>query len=406
MQSATNPFLWATGIEDTFVPHARPGQRSLDEYALTQHYERWREDCDLVAASGVQAVRWGIPWYRVQPAPEQWDWRWTDEALDYLVNVKGVAVILDLMHYGTPLWLDNSFINAGYPQRVAEYACNVAERYRGLVHMYTPLNEPAVNAEFCGRRGEWPPYLAGEDGFVKVLLALARGIQLTTQALRAAQPDACLVQVEALGHFWSHDPALAAEVAAVNERQYLAFDLCTGRVDDTHPLHLYLRRHGVSEAELQWFHYNAVRFDWLGANFYPWSYGEVYKRNGDLVRRHRPTPGNAIAQVVRNAYERYGLPVMVTETSSLGSQEIRAAWMDETIGAVQELRTAGIPVVGYTWFPLFSMFDWAYRRGRRPLEKYLIHLGLYELEFDGNGRLERTATPLVARYQNHILHEA
>jgi hypothetical protein len=85
---------------------------------------------------------------------------------------------------------------------------------------------------------------------------------------------------------------------------------------------------------------------------------------------------------------------------------MRAAWMDETIGAVQELRTAGIPVVGYTWFPLFSMFDWAYRRGRRPREKYLIHLGLYELVFDGNGRLERTATPLVARYQNHILHEA
>ena len=23
------PFLWATGIEDTFIPHARPGLRAL-----------------------------------------------------------------------------------------------------------------------------------------------------------------------------------------------------------------------------------------------------------------------------------------------------------------------------------------------------------------------------------------
>ena len=35
------PFLWATGIEDTFIPQARPGLWVLDEYQLTQHYELW-----------------------------------------------------------------------------------------------------------------------------------------------------------------------------------------------------------------------------------------------------------------------------------------------------------------------------------------------------------------------------
>ena len=51
-------FTWACGIEDTFIPQARPGLRALDEYALTQHYEQWRTDFDLVAESGVQALRW------------------------------------------------------------------------------------------------------------------------------------------------------------------------------------------------------------------------------------------------------------------------------------------------------------------------------------------------------------
>ena len=122
-------FTWATGIEDTFVPQTRAGMRPLDEYALTQHYECWQQDFDLAAAAGVSALRWGIPWYRVQPAPDRWDWRWTDQALDYLVTVKGITPILDLMHYGTPLWLDNSFLNASYTQSVAAYAAGVAERY-------------------------------------------------------------------------------------------------------------------------------------------------------------------------------------------------------------------------------------------------------------------------------------
>ena len=63
----TDGFCWATGIEDTFVPQVRPGMRALDEYEMTQHYRFWREDLDRVAALGVQAIRWGIPWYQVQP---------------------------------------------------------------------------------------------------------------------------------------------------------------------------------------------------------------------------------------------------------------------------------------------------------------------------------------------------
>src|SRR5687768_15588450 len=73
-------FLWATGIEDTFIqdPSPRTG-RTLEEYELTQHYERWREDVGLVGSLGVPAARYGIPWYRVNPGPGRWDWSFPDE---------------------------------------------------------------------------------------------------------------------------------------------------------------------------------------------------------------------------------------------------------------------------------------------------------------------------------------
>jgi beta-glucosidase len=396
-------FVWATGIENTFVPQARPGLRALDEYALTQHYQLWRTDIDCVADTGVKVLRWGIPWYRVQPRPNQWDWEWVDTVLDYMVNVKGLTPILDLMHYGTPLWLENSFLNSRYAERVAEYAGVVAARYKSLIRYYTPLNEPTVNAEFCGYCGQWPPYLTGDDGYVKVLLALAKGIALTMQALQAEQPSMQTVQVEALRHHWTQVVTSQPHLTVLNEHQYLCLDLVTGRVDENHPLYLFLRTHGVTPAELEWFQSHAVRFDYLGANFYPWSYGELVPgKHGRLHRIRRRVNGAALGQVLNDAYTRYGMPLLVTETSARGNWHVRARWMDETIGAVTNLRQAGVPVIGYTWFPLITMIDWAYRPGRQPLPRYLLHLGLYDSAYDADHVLQRHITPLVARYQQHI----
>ncbi|MEZ4867560.1 MAG: family 1 glycosylhydrolase [Caldilineaceae bacterium] len=399
----TDGFCWATGIEDTFVPQVRPGMRALDEYELTQHYRFWREDLDRAADLGIQAIRWGIPWYRVQPKASAWDWRWVDDVLDYMVNVKGLTPILDLMHYGTPLWLDNSFINSGYPALVANYAGAVAARYKSLVRYYTPLNEPAINAEWCGERGDWPPYLSGDDGYVKVMLAVTKGIVLTVQALRAEQPEMQTVHVEALRNYWTADPAIAARVELYNNQQFLSTDLTTGQVTEQHPFFAYLLNYGATEHELRWFGDHAVHFDYLGANFYPWSYGELLERkNGALYWPRRRTSGAAIATVLTTAYARYQIPIMVTETSAKGSVAVRARWMDESIRAVHDLRAQGLPIVGYTWFPLFSMFDWYYRRQRRPLAHYLIHLGLYDTAFDEAGILQRHSTPLVERYRQHL----
>ena len=82
-------FLWAVGIENTFVPHTRAGHRRLDEYELMDHYRLWRQDLDLAADLGISAIRYGIPWYRVNPRPGVFDWSWTDPVLEYLVDGQG-----------------------------------------------------------------------------------------------------------------------------------------------------------------------------------------------------------------------------------------------------------------------------------------------------------------------------
>lgn len=392
-------FLWAVGIENTFIPQEKPGLRALEEYELTQHYQMWREDIDRAASLGVSAIRWGIPWYRVNPRPGHYDWAWVDEVLDYLVIQKGIQPIVDLMHYGTPLWLDHSFLHPDYPSYVAEYAQATAERYGDLVRYYTPLNEPTVNADRAGRQGEWPPYLKGEAGYVATLLPIVRGMALTTAAIRAADPDAIFVQVEALGWHWSEDNRLKATVDDRMDHTFLAFDLFTGRVDTDHALWPYLQKHGATAEELAWLGDHAGRVDILGVNLYPWSGGRAV---GGSRRARGQLNGHHLADLLRYTWNRYQMPMMITETSARRSVTGRAKWMDETIASVAVARSEGIPVVGYTWFPMMTMIDWEYRLTTEPIANYLLHLGLWDSAYDDAGVLQRHPTSLVAKYGRYV----
>ncbi|HEX6900423.1 MAG TPA: family 1 glycosylhydrolase [Thermoanaerobaculia bacterium] len=396
-------FVWATGIEDTFVPQIRPGHRALDEYQLMGHYEHWREDLALARELGVQAIRWGIPWYRVQPFPGEFDWSWTDQVIPYMVEELKINPILDLMHYGCPFWLRREFASDEYPEAVAAYAGAVAKRYAGLIRWYTPLNEPIVNALFCGKRGLWPPYLRGDAGYLRIMLQLVRGIQRTVAAIKEVDPGALMVHVEATGLARAAREDLQALAVEDQRRGYLAYDLLTGRLTPDHPLFTWLLRNGAGPDELASIRRGAIPLDVIGMNFYPqWSTQQVtVDKKGRLAWKAVEQDGAGFMELIRDYWRHYQVPIMVTETSARGAVDIRASWLETSVGAIRSLRAEGVPVLGYTWFPLFTMIDWRYRFGKKPLEDYRLDLGLYTLAPEGSERRWQ-ATPLVERFQGYV----
>jgi beta-glucosidase len=403
--TAPGSFWWAVGVEDTFLPaHSPKTGRSLDLYALTGHYQRWAEDIDLMASLGVPVVRYGLPWPRISPAPGRWDWDWSDRALDRLLS-RGIRPIVDLVHYGTPDWLEGSFLHPDYPARVAEYAARAAERFRGRIELWTPLNEPRITAWHCGRTGAWPPYGRSWRAFVAVLLSLARGIIHTADALRAVDSANVLVHVDAANHWLPPDPPVDPGLQALTEfRQelvFLALDLITGRVSDAHPLRRWLDQHGAGEAELQWFRGRLTQLDVVGFNFYPMlSQKQLVRTSRGGVRIRYPyADAAALRRVAALYWHRYRRPLLLTETASRGRVARRLEWLHESVRAVWEARAAGIPIVGYTWWPLFDLISWTYLRGGKPLDKYLVPMGLWRLD---PANLDRRPTPLVEAYADLI----
>lgn len=387
-------FRYGTGIEDTFIPQVRPGHRALDEYELTQHYSHWREDLDLVAESGAEFVRWGVPWYLVEPEPGVFDWSWIDQVAEH-TKALGIRCIVDLMHYGTPLWLENSFLNAQYPERVAAYGRAVAERYRGVWDDFTPLNEPIVNAEWCGEMGKWPPYLEGTDGFLTIVRVLAKGMVRTQQEIARVNPDAVFVHVDAGFRYEGETTPLPRDL--LEERRFLALDLITGRVDAEHPLRSWLGEHGYTDADLAWFAENAVRPDVLGVNYYPAFTTIRMDETGAKSPVQAGTAG--LRDLVERYSARYALPIVITETSLVGSPEEKIAWLRDSVAELDALRAEGVPVIGYTWFPFLDLVDWLYRFDDGPVDDWMLDFGLVNLVRGGDQQLQRRRNAAFAAYQ-------
>lgn len=395
-------FSWSTGIASAFVSQQKPGLRPLEEYDLTQHYTQWRGDIDLAASLGVSKMRWAVPWYRVEPRPGDYDWRFVDDVLDYMVNVKHIEPIIDLAQSDTPAWLVDGVGDAQYQNRATAYSREFAVRYKELVRYYTPVGEPLTASQFSGKLGQWPPYWSDDSGYCRVVLALAKSIQASGKAIREEDQDCALVAMESVQLFQPKEPELESAAKERFGRSMLAWDLVSGRVDSSHPLYKWLLDNGVKADELEKLRESKLDQDVFGINFYS---GAVHKLNiddGKEVDSAMTGHGALLGQALKRAHVHTNKPLFVTGTSIAGTDKVRASWLDATLNAVRTARGDSLPVVGYTWYPLFTMVEPKYRTSTEPLATHLVRSGLWDCRFDKDGVFVRTPTRLVADYRKAI----
>ncbi|MCA1614209.1 MAG: family 1 glycosylhydrolase, partial [Acidobacteria bacterium] len=359
--------LWG-GVECTVN---RVGEEYFDQLERSGHAAR-EGDLELFAALGLSAMRYPVLWERTAPeGPERADWSWADARLARLRELS-VRAVVGLTHHGSgPRY--TSLVDPAFPEKLAAYARAVAARYP-WVRDYTPVNEPLTTARFSGLYGHWYPHGRDARTFARALVTQCRAVALSMRAVREVNPRARLVQTEDLGKTFS-TRTLSYQAEFENERRWLGFDLLGGRVSPGHALRDYLLQSGITEAELEWFTANPCPPDIVGVNHYLTSERYLDER---LERYPAHTHGGngrdryADVEAVRvlaegcagprallkEAWERYGLPLAVTEAHLGCTREEQLRWFKEVWDGAQSLRAAGADVRAVTAWALLGSFDW------------------------------------------------
>jgi len=330
------------------------------------------QDIERFASLGIRAIRYPVLWERTAPdGIDRADWSWADERLPALRQL-GVNPIVGLVHHGSGP-RHTSLVDPAFPELLAEYAGAVAARYP-WVEFYTPVNEICTTARFSGLAGVWYPHGDDEATFIRALLVQCRATVLSMRAIRAVNPDAKLVQTDDLSKTYG-TPEMEAITGFFNERRWLAWDLLCGMIDEHHTLWNYLLDSGAGEDELRWFRDNPCPPDVIGVNYYITSERWLDHRRERYPESHRhvfrgvphadveapralatPTPG--IAPLLMETWERYGLPIAITEAHIDANREDQMRWLLEIWNAALKARQQGADVRAVTVWALLGSFDW------------------------------------------------
>ncbi|WP_375428077.1 family 1 glycosylhydrolase [uncultured Sphingomonas sp.] len=349
---------------------ARVGDRWGDQTRLSGHHER---DGDLAAFAdlGFRALRYPVLWERVAPdRPEDCDWSWTDRRLGRLRDL-GVRPIAGLVHHGSGPHHTN-LLDPEFPAKLGEYAGRVARRYPWVTD-YTPVNEPLTTARFSALYGYWHPHHRDEGSFWTALVNQVDGVGHAMRAIREVAPDARLIQTDDLGRTYATAP-MFGQAAFDNLRRWAGWDLLFGRVTPGHPLWDRLAYFGLGR-RLEALAAAPCPPDIVGVNHYLTSdrfldhriqrypartHGANYDgRYADVeaVRVLEPAPGG-LAGALREAWERYRVPLAITEVHLGCTREEQLRWVGEAWDTARALRAAGVDLRAVTAWAMLGSHGW------------------------------------------------
>jgi beta-glucosidase len=360
-------FMFATGIENSY-PTIAGGVR-IDQMEKCGHYDHWREDLELVREQGLNYLRWGPALHRTFLGPDSYEFEWCDEVLNEM-REQDLHVILDLCHFGVPDWMGN-FQNEDFPHYFAEYAGAFADRYPWIKY-WTPVNEILITTLFSAKYGWWNEMQTSDAAYVRATINVCRANLLAMQAILKHVPDGIFIQSESSEYTHPARPDLIKSAKFFNERRFLPLDLTYGHQVSA-PIYRYLMANGMKEADYDFFMNQNYRFRCIMGTDY-------YVTNEHLLKPDFTTIASGeffgYYVIAKQYYDRYGLPLMHTETN-IREEEGSVQWLWKEWNTLLRLRQDGVPIVGFTWYSLIDQIDWdiALREERNRTHT----VGLYDL---------------------------
>lgn len=366
--------LWG-GMECTINRVARGNTDNyFDQLALAGHLDRIEEDIARFASLGLRTLRTCLHWERfaAEQAAGHDPWLVFDRTL-HAMRTHSIEPIVGFVHHGSgpP---DTSLLDPAFPEKLAAYALQVAERYP-WVTAYTPVNEPNTTARFACLYSHWYPHHRSTESYLRALLQQVKGIALSMSAIRTVQPNARLITTEDGGRI-AGTPELRSEREFREQRRWLGTDLLCGTVTPSHPLYAWLLANGIAPDELATLAAHPCPPGVIGLNYYLTSDRFLDHRvanypagwvGGDLgndpfidieALRVCPVGLGGSEAILLDAWQRYGIPTAITECHIGAAPEEQQQWLRWIWQGALNACAAGAQVTAVTVWALLGSYNW------------------------------------------------
>lgn len=371
------------------------------------HYNRYKEDINLLADSGLNAYRFSIEWARIEPEKGVYEKNAIEhyrEVLNYC-HEKKVTPVVTLHHFSSPKWLieqggweseDTIEAFTAYCTYIVkhlgslmEYVCTINEANMGLqlasIARYY-MEQMGIDLQVGMDLDSLNPYQENMKKQMQETKAIFGTEQANTfLSIRTEAGDAMIMRAhqsarDAMKAMCSHlkigitlslydyqveegGEAIAAAAWKEEFEHYLPYL----DKDDFFGLQNYSRRivtaNGIQQAP------EGNERTQMGYEFYPESIGNVTKK----------------------VYQALGKPILITENGvATENDERRVEFIQRAMSSIKNCVDAEIPVLGYMYWSLLDNFEWqkgfAYTFGliavdrktqKRYPKKSLYKLGKY-----------------------------
>ncbi|MBQ8297507.1 MAG: family 1 glycosylhydrolase [Ruminococcus sp.] len=384
------PSIW-----DIAGEHIKSGE---DCHSACDHYHRYKEDVALMKELGLKSYRFSVAWPRIMPEKGK-------------INPKGIAFYKNLVaelkkadieplctlyHWDMPLWVhkEGGWKSPKIINYYLDYVKAVVEALSGDVQYFMTFNEPQCFIMMGYLLGSHAPFEHAVFSFRNclrnMLLSHGKAVKLIREI--AKTPPKIGIVMAASAYVPDKD-----DRAGIADAMQKTFESRVGEGQNglyMDPIGLgrasKMLRRKLSGEDLKII---SEPIDFIGLNVYQPANHLINKKSYDTDSFPKTDMGwiidpRCMYWTIRLYWERYHLPVMITENGMASFDKVgadgkiydesREKFLDEFIAGIKQAVNDGIPVLGYQHWSIMDNFEWA--------EGYGPRFGLIHVDYETQKR--------------------
>lgn len=382
-------------IWDVAGTHIKNGETC---HTACDHYHRYKEDVALMKELGLKSYRFSVSMCRVMPEEGVINPMGLEFYKNLVAELRSANIepLCTLYHWDLPVWAQKKggWKNPKIIDWYLAYVKAVVDALSDEVRYWMTFNEPQCFLMLAYVVGQHAPFkhevFTFKNHIRHMLLAHGKAVKLIRETAKTKP----IIGIAMAATTYIPDSEVDAGLKDAAQKSFesqvgegsngLYCDpICLGKASK-------MMRRKLSAEDLTII---SEPMDFIGVNVYQPSNPMINKKGYDADAFPKTSlgwviDGRCLYWTIRQYWERYHLPVMVTENGMADNDKVsvdgqvhdptRAQFLDDFLSGVKRAVDEGIPVLGYQHWSIMDNFEWC--------EGYGPRFGLIHVDYETQKR--------------------